>query len=145
MVRIFYLILISLFSSQGFASCVCTYDFASKTASCTGNTCGDCFCQYECDATLGTCSGGTCPISGVISNPFVSSTLYLNCVGPALVTASQNNQLVNQTIDTSASSVNLTGMLGSTLGTYADAEKVYVLDETTLLTNEVHVTPSWCQ
>ena len=58
--------------------------------------------------------------------------------------ADQDENLMFDGIDTNEEEIANCGMLGTTEGTYADSEEICVLDDETVYSNEVDVTPSWC-
>jgi hypothetical protein len=58
--------------------------------------------------------------------------------------AEEDDELVFDEIDDAEESIQDSGMMGTSEGTYADSEDVYVLDDETAITNEVDITPSWC-
>jgi hypothetical protein len=65
--------------------------------------------------------------------------------GAGFGTTAQADVLVYSSIDLNALDLAYSGMLGTVEGTYADSEEIFIVDGETDYTNEVDVTPSWCQ
>jgi hypothetical protein len=101
-------------------TCVAEDDFSS------GSCVGDCDCVVDCDGT--------------------------DCVADCLCIAleedediiEQDDELIFEDIDEDRIDVDDTGLMGTTEGTFADYEEVFVLDGETPITNEVTITPGWC-
>lgn len=97
---------------------------------------GVCLCDDSGDCF------GDCEDCEVICDPVCEA------VGCVLFTdeeeLEEDDNLIFDDIDESETEVADTGMLSLTEGTYADSEEVYVIDDEIVLTNEVDITPSWC-
>jgi hypothetical protein len=57
----------------------------------------------------------------------------------------EEEELVYDDIDSAEGESEEFGMLGVVEGTIPDAEEVFILDDDTLFTNEVEISPSWCE
>lgn len=119
---------------------------------------GECNCQSICDLSTGICEfSGDC-VGTFISEPGVFCTTDCVCnaeiaaaaAAAAAVTAAgtqtvqHNAQLAYSATNNNLQQVSTTGMLGTQTGTQPDSKQVFILDEKTLFTNEVHITPAWC-
>lgn len=107
------------------------------------STNGQCFCECTCDFDAGVCTffgdcDGThnCP-----SNIFCQSNGVCFRTGNIVL---QSMQLVYNGIKRNEFDIARTGMIGTTEGTYPDYEKIYIIDGTTPLTNEIKIVSHWC-
>lgn len=103
---------------------------------------GQCACEGQCELAPGTCVFvGDC--SGTVScTPF-------ECQGNGVCFRTENiilqsMQLVYNGIKRNEFDISLTGMMGTTEGTFPDYEDIYIINGTTPLTNEIRILSYWC-
>ncbi len=56
----------------------------------------------------------------------------------------QSEQLIYKTMEENFESLQYSGLMSTTEGTFQDLQKIYIINGETMWTNEVHLTPSWC-
>lgn len=101
--------------------CVCEQDPSYTSGSCSGG----------CDCTV-TCDGVTC----------VADCICISVEEDEEI--EHEDELVFDEIAENERDIEDTGMMGTTEGTFADYEEIYIVDGETAITNEVDITPSWC-
>lgn len=133
-------------------------DPSSVVNDCCPATCAGCnsgigqfsLCDPQCFFSIDLDTGAYC-FTGAC-NCFVVSegggySWYCECTQSSIAAgaaAQQNSILVYNTIASNQQQVAATGMLGTNEGTYPDSEETYILDQKTLHTNVVQITPHWC-
>lgn len=110
------------FNSGG--PCICPCEAADDFSSAS--------CAVDCDCTV-NCNGITC-------------TASCECLTTeeAEEELQHDDELIFDEITENMDDIDDTGMMGTTEGTFADYEEIYVLDGETAITNEVDITPGWC-
>lgn len=95
------------------------------------------FCQ--CDSA-GYCINCDCDFDG---NP---ATFAFNCEPTALEDELfEDEEITYEDYEHTEEEFDELGFTGAVEGTYADYEEVYIVDAETPYTNEVWITPSWCE
>jgi hypothetical protein len=123
-------------------------------------TCGSCDpCTFTCNLNEGCCDAGVgnCDCVNMICTEISDSnwecvtsckeSCYCNELPPVggNVTAKQSALLVYSSFNASQISSLQTGLMGTTEGTYADKELVFIKDSENPHTNEIEIRPAWCK
>jgi YVTN family beta-propeller protein len=89
------------------------------------------------------------PIGTGSSNPVVLTMLPNPPAAPSsaqtLQAIDQSQQLIYQEAQRNYDDILYSGMMGIIEGTFPDYRDIYIIDNETLWTNEITLTPSWCE
>jgi hypothetical protein len=110
---------------------------------------GECECVFECDIDAGICEAtedSECECY-YECNPGVDCEYICFCDGDeeADEVLEGDDLVYYGDLADDEGQIAYTGMMGTSEGTYADSEEVYILDGDTEFTNENDIAPAWCE
>jgi len=108
--------------------------------------CPNCVCQADDDCDVGACWGDCQCIMyfSSLPSPRPLPQIFCTCLGEQNAIL-LNQQLIYSGIDMNLNQVSATGFFGPPEGTFPDYQTIYFIDNTTPLTNEIEIHPSWCK
>ncbi|MBS0628953.1 MAG: hypothetical protein JSS30_01865 [Verrucomicrobia bacterium] len=95
-----------------------------------------------CDSDTDIGCVGDCDGCEPVNDP---ATNYVDCVLASTEDDLDDTEdLIDDDFDETDEESDETGLFGVVEGTYADYEEIYIIDPDTPYTNEIEITPSWC-